>query len=108
MSVGQTRNDDIGRFLAELASADSTRAPLTAAAVAGAIGTSLLIHVAASPTTRSESVDERKALAVAAAMLEDVRSQLVETTQTQTPGKRLELECQRRTTPTADARDRNS
>ena len=91
MSVGQTRNTDIGKFLAELASADSTRAPLTAAAVAGAMGTSLLLQVAALPTTRSESVAERKALAVAGAMLEDVRSQLVEITETKTPAKRLEV-----------------
>lgn len=91
MSVGHTRSDDIGKFLAELAAPESIGAPLMATAVAGAMGTSLLLHVAGLPTTRSGSVDERHALAVAAAMLKDVRSQLVDITETRVPVKPSEL-----------------
>jgi formiminotetrahydrofolate cyclodeaminase len=52
----------IREFLNALASADSPHGAVSASAVAGAMGTSLLLMVAALPTTRSDSIDERTAL----------------------------------------------
>jgi formiminotetrahydrofolate cyclodeaminase len=48
------------------------------------MGTSLLLMVAALPTTRSGSTDERTALMGAAAALGDVQEQLIETMETET------------------------
>ena len=53
------RDVPIREFLTALASADSAQGVVSAAAVAGAMGTSLLLRVAALPTTRSNSLDER-------------------------------------------------
>jgi methenyltetrahydrofolate cyclohydrolase len=74
----------IREFLTALASADAAQGPVSAAAVAGAMGTSLLLMVAALPTTRSDSIDERTALMGAAAALGDVKEQLIETIETET------------------------
>jgi formiminotetrahydrofolate cyclodeaminase len=48
------------------------------------MGTSLLLLVAALPTTRSGSIDERTALLGAATALGDVQEQLIETMETET------------------------
>lgn len=71
-------------FLTALASADSAQGAVSAAAVAGAMGTSLLLMVAALPTTRSESGDERTVLLHAGAALGDLQEQLIETIETET------------------------
>jgi formiminotetrahydrofolate cyclodeaminase len=71
-------------FLTALASADAAQGGVSAAAVAGAMGTSLLLMVAALPTTRSDSIDERTALMSAANALGDVKEQLLETIETET------------------------
>ena len=52
----------IREFLTALASADSGRGAVSACAVAGAMGASLLFKVAALPATRSVSIDDRTAL----------------------------------------------
>jgi formiminotetrahydrofolate cyclodeaminase len=60
---------------------------VSAAAVAGSLGTSLLVMVALLPQTRSESVGHRTNLIEAAAALSSVRSQLIETLETETAVK---------------------
>lgn len=85
MAALEPGNDvPIREFLTALASADSAQGAASAAAVAGAMGTSLLLMVATLPTTRSESVDERTALLHAGAALSDVQEQLIETMETET------------------------
>jgi formiminotetrahydrofolate cyclodeaminase len=85
MAAPQSGSDvPIREFLTALASADSAQGAASAAAVAGAMGTSLLLMVAALPTTRSDSVDERTALLHAWAALSDVQEQLIETMETET------------------------
>jgi formiminotetrahydrofolate cyclodeaminase len=74
----------IREFLTTLESADAAQAAVSAAAAAGAMGTSLLSRVAALPTTRSDSIEERTALMGAATALEDVKEQLIETIETET------------------------
>lgn len=74
----------IREFMTALASADSAEGAVAAAAVAGAMGASLLLMVAALPTTSSDSLDERTALLRAAAALADVQEQLIETVETET------------------------
>jgi formiminotetrahydrofolate cyclodeaminase len=80
------RDVPIREFLTALA-ADSAQGVVSAAAVAGAMGTSLLLRVAALPTTRSNSLDDRTALLGAAAALGDVEAQLIETIETDTAVK---------------------
>ena len=81
------RDVPVREFLTALASADSAQGVVSAAAVAGAMGTSLLLRVAALPTTRSNSLDDRTALLGAAAALGDVEAQLIETIETDTAVK---------------------
>ena len=77
----------IREFLNALASADSPHGAVSASAVAGAMGTSLLLMVAALPTTRSDSIDERTALMRAGAALGELQEQLIETIETETAVK---------------------
>ena len=81
------RDVPIREFLTALASADSAQGVVSAAAVAGAMGTSLLLRVGALPTTRSNSLDDRAALLGAAAALGEVEAQLIETIETDTAVK---------------------
>ena len=74
----------VHEFLAALASADATHSAVSASAMAAAMGTSLLLMVAALPKTRSDSIDDRTALMAAATMLSDAQKQLVEAIDTQT------------------------
>ena len=78
MAASQPGGDvPIREFLTALASADSAQGALSAAALAGAMGTSLLLMVTALPTTRSVSVDERTALMQAGAALGDLQEHRV-------------------------------
>jgi formiminotetrahydrofolate cyclodeaminase len=70
-------------FMTALASADSANGAVSAAAVAGAMGASLLLKVTALPTTRSDSLDERTALLRAGTALGDVQEQLIEAVETE-------------------------
>ena len=76
-------NAPIREFLSALASADAAQGAVSAAAVAGAMGTSLLLQVASLPTTRSGSIDERAALMGAATTLANLQEQLIETLETE-------------------------
>ncbi len=74
-------------FLTALASGESAQGAVSAAAVAGAMGTSLLLMVTALPTTRSDSIDDRAALIGAGTALGDLQEQLIETIETETAVK---------------------
>jgi len=74
----------IPEFLAALASSDDTYGALTAAAVAGAMGASLLQKVAALPQTLPPAADELAALVRAAAALARGQEELLETVETET------------------------
>ena len=71
-------------FLTALSSAESAHGAVSAAAVAGGLGTSLLLMVAAFPKTRSDSATDRAALISASAALSSAQEQLVETIETET------------------------
>ena len=71
-------------FMTALGSAESAQGAVSAAAVAGAMGTSLLLMVAGLPTTRSGSPDDRAALIGARHALADLQQQLIETIETET------------------------
>ena len=71
-------------FLAALSSAGSAHGAVSVAAVAGGLGTSLLLMVAAHPKTRSDSASDRTALISASTALADVQEQLLETIETET------------------------
>ena len=74
-------------FLKAVASSDEAHGAVSTAAVAGALGTSLVLMVAALPKTRSDSADERTKLMEAATVLSDVQEQLLETIETETAVK---------------------
>jgi formiminotetrahydrofolate cyclodeaminase len=74
----------VREFLAGLASAEAAHGAVSAAAVAGGLGTSLLLMVAALPKTRSDSATDRTALISAITALGSVQEQLLETIETET------------------------
>ena len=78
-----TSDVTIREFLSVVSSADSTPGAVAAAAAAGALGTALLVKVAALPTTRSESIDDHTHLSVAATTLSHLQEQLLETIETE-------------------------
>lgn len=71
-------------FLAALESADLGQGAVSVSAVMGALGTSLLLMVAALPTTRSNAIEERAALMQVSSALQDLRVQLFEAIDTET------------------------
>ncbi len=71
-------------FLVALSSAESPHGAVSAAAVAGGLGTSLLLMVAVLPKTRSDSAGDRTALIAASTSLSSVQEQLLETIETET------------------------
>jgi formiminotetrahydrofolate cyclodeaminase len=74
-------------FIAAVGSAEEPHGAVSAAAVAGSLGSSLLLMVAALPHTRSDSIDHRAKLIEAATALNSVRLQLTETIETETAVK---------------------
>ncbi len=74
-------------FLAAVASAEEAHGAVSAAAVAGGLGSSLLLMVATLPRTRSNSIEDRTTLTEAATVLSDVQEQLIETIETETAVK---------------------
>jgi formiminotetrahydrofolate cyclodeaminase len=73
-------------FIAAVGSAEDHGAVSTAA-VAGGLGTSLLLMVATLPQTRSDSVTDRTQLITAVTALSGVQQQLIETIETETAVK---------------------
>ena len=71
-------------FIVAVGSADEAHGAVSSAAVAGGLGSSLLLMVAGLPQTRSDSVTERAKLIETAAALADVQQQLIETIETET------------------------
>jgi formiminotetrahydrofolate cyclodeaminase len=71
-------------FLTALSSPESAHGAVSAAAVAGGLGTSLLLMVAALPKTRSDSATDRAALISASTALNSAQEQLLETIETET------------------------
>src|SRR6476660_2730830 len=74
-------------FLEAVGSAESPHGASSTSAVAGGLGSSLLLMVAALPQTRSDSVADRTKLIEAATALTDVQQQLIETIETETAVK---------------------
>ena len=74
-------------FIAAVGSVEEVHGAVSAAAVAGGLGTSLLLMVATLPQTRSGSVAERTKLVEAATALTAVQQQLIETIETETAVK---------------------
>src|SRR5687767_5814867 len=74
-------------FIAAVGSAEEAHGTVSTAAVAGGLGSSLLLMVAALPQTRSDSVADRTKLIEAATALTDVQQQLLETLETETAVK---------------------
>ena len=74
-------------FITAVGSSDEAHGAVSAAAVAGGLGASLLLLVAGLPQTRSDTIEDRTKLLEAAAALTDVQEQLIETVETETAVK---------------------
>lgn len=74
-------------FLKAVASAEEAHGAVSVAAVAGGLGTSVLLMVATLPQTRSDTMEDRTRLVEAAVGLADVQEQLLETVETETAVK---------------------
>ena len=74
-------------FIEAVGSAETPHGAVSTAAVAGGLGSSLLLMVAALPQTRSDSVADRAKLVEAATTLTSVQQQLIETIETETAVK---------------------
>ena len=74
-------------FIEAVGSAEAPHGAVSTAAVAGGLGSSLLLMVAALPQTRSDSVADRAKLVKAATALASVQQQLLETIETETAVK---------------------
>src|SRR5688500_6988762 len=74
-------------FIEAVGSADAPHGAVSTAAVAGALGSSLLLMIAALPQRRSDSVADRAKQVEAAAALTGLRQQLIETIETETAVK---------------------
>ena len=74
-------------FIEAVGSPDTPHGAVSTAAVAGGLGTSLLLMVAALPQTKSDSSTDRVKLVEAAAAITGLRQQLIETIETETAVK---------------------
>jgi len=74
-------------FIEAIGSSDEAHGAVSTAAVAGGLGSSLLLMVATLPQTRSDSVADRATLAEAAVALTGLPQQLLETIETETAVK---------------------
>lgn len=74
-------------FIRAVGSGEEAHGAVSTAAVAGGLGTSLLLMVATLPQTRSDSVADRTKLIEAAAALSGLQQQLIETIETDTAVK---------------------
>jgi len=74
-------------FIEAIGSSDAAHGAVSTAAVAGGLGSSLLLMVATLPQTRSDSVADRATLAEAAVALTGLPQQLLETIETESAVK---------------------
>jgi formiminotetrahydrofolate cyclodeaminase len=74
-------------FIEAVGSAEAPHGAVSTAAVAGSLGSSLLLIVAVLPQTRSDSLADRTKLVEAAATLTGVQQELIETIETETAVK---------------------
>jgi formiminotetrahydrofolate cyclodeaminase len=103
MSNTPTSNDlSIAAFVDALASADATHRAVSAAAVAGAMGVSLLVRSALIPPLHRLSTDSREQLQEAAHELHEIRSHFLAAIETETAAKVLAA----RSMPRANAQQR--
>jgi methenyltetrahydrofolate cyclohydrolase len=86
-TLGRHREISVRDFLTAVASADGVHDAVSASAVAGAIGASLLLRVAALPKTRSNSVDDQARLIEVSTALSAMQEQLIEAIETETAVK---------------------
>ena len=85
MSIPRESSDaSIREFLAALSSAEAAHGAVSAAALAGGLGTSLILMVTALPKTRSDSATDRTALIAASTALSALQEQLLEAIETET------------------------
>lgn len=80
----QSIDASVREFLAALSSGDAAHGSVSAAALAGGLGTALLVMVTAFPKTRSDSATDRQALLEASTALSGLQAQLIETIETET------------------------
>jgi methenyltetrahydrofolate cyclohydrolase len=81
------RDVSLRDFIEAVGSADTPHGAVSTAAVAGGLGSSLLLMVAALPQTRTDTVGDRAKLVEAATALTSVQQQLIETIETETAVK---------------------
>jgi len=74
----------VRELLTALSSADVAHGAVSAAAITGALGTSLLLMVASLPKTRSDSASDRTALLDVSSALTRIQEELLETIETET------------------------
>ena len=74
-------------FVEAVGAAEGAHGAVSTAAVAGALGSSLLLMIAGLPQTRSDSPNDRTTLMEAATTLTSVQQQLIETIETDTAVK---------------------
>ena len=86
-SEGAPTEISLRDFISAVGSADEAHGAVSAAAVAGGLGSALLLMVATLPQTRSDSVTDRTKLVQAAAALTAIQQQLIETIETETAVK---------------------
>jgi formiminotetrahydrofolate cyclodeaminase len=84
---GASGDPSLREFIAAVGSAEGAHGAVSAAAVAGGLGSSLLLMVALLPQTRFDSLADRTILIEAAAALGGVQQQLIETIETDTAVK---------------------
>ena len=78
------RDISLRDLIEAVGSTEAAHGTVSAVAVAGSLGSSLLLMVATLPQTRSDSVADRTRLVEAAAALTGLRQQLLETIETET------------------------
>jgi formiminotetrahydrofolate cyclodeaminase len=89
MATGAQGPSDVSLrdFIEAVGSADTPHGAVSTAAVAGGLGSSLLLMVAALPQTKSDSSTDRAKLVEAAAALTSLQQELIETIETETAVK---------------------
>jgi methenyltetrahydrofolate cyclohydrolase len=86
-NLGAPTDISLRDFIVAVGSAGETHGAVSAAAVVGGLGTSVLLKVATLPQTRFDSATDRRTLIEAANALGALQQQLIETVETETAVK---------------------